>query len=175
VGFTRDIGRLQLAEVSTGALALYPGWDTHEELLIKAISPLTPQQLALRPASHLRSIEENCLHIIGARGRWCHYMMGIGDDTFAAFARWDSPGMPVRRASELVSGLRESWQVLREALTRMTLADLEGIVPNIDRDPGEPEVYSRGWIMWHLIEHDIHHGGEISLILGMNELSGLDV
>ena len=28
------------------------------------------------------------------------------------------------------------------------------------------ETVTREWVIWHLIEHDLHHGGEISLILG---------
>lgn len=164
-----------MAEHATGIMGLYPGWDAYQELLVNAISPLTSQQLALRPASHLRTIGENCRHIIGARARWCFLAMGIGDETFATFARWDSPDMPERSAAELASGLRESWHVLRDALTRMTPADLDRTVPNNDPEPGEPEVFTFGWIMWHLIEHDIYHGGEISLILGMHGLSGLNL
>jgi hypothetical protein len=29
--------------------------------------------------------------------------------------------------------------------------------------------------VWHVLEHDLHHGGEISLILGSNGLPGLDL
>lgn len=164
-----------MAEHSTGALTLYPGWDAFQELLVRAIAPLTQEQLALRPAPHLRSVEENCLHIIGARARWCHHMMGIGDETFAAFGGWDRPGMPERSATELVTDLQDSWHVLRDALTRMTVANLDDTFPNTDPDPGEPEVFTRGWILWHLIEHDIYHGGEISVTLGMHRLPGLDL
>ncbi len=164
-----------MAETSTSALALYPGWETYQELLINAISPLTPEQVTLRPGPHLRSIGENCLHIIGARVRWCNLVLGIGDETFAAFGQWDRPGMPERSAAELASGMRESWQVLRDALARMAPANLDDTFPNTDREPGEPEVFTRGWILWHLIEHDIFHGGEISLILGANGLAGLDL
>ena len=164
-----------MAETSTSALALYPGWDTYQELLIKAVLPLTSEQIALRPAPHLRSISENCRHIIGARARWCHHMLGIGDETFAAFGRWDDRDMPERTAAELASGLRESWHVLRDALARTTPADLDRTIPNTDPEPGEPEVFTVGWILWHLIEHDIHHGGEISVTLGMHGLSGLDL
>lgn len=164
-----------MADTTTSALALYPGWDPYQELLIKAISPLTPEQIALRPAPHLRSIGENCRHIIGARARWCYHLLGIGDETFAAFGRWDDRDMPERNATELAGGLRESWHVLRDALTGMTPANLDDTFPNTDRAPGEPEVFTRGWILWHLIEHDIHHGGEISVTLGMHGLSGLDL
>jgi uncharacterized damage-inducible protein DinB len=36
-------------------------------------------------------------------------------------------------------------------------------------------MFTRQWVVWHLIEHDLHHGGEISLILGSNGLTGLDL
>jgi uncharacterized damage-inducible protein DinB len=34
---------------------------------------------------------------------------------------------------------------------------------------------SRGWVIYHVLEHDTHHGGEISQILGSNGLAPLDV
>ena len=161
--------------MTTGALALYPGWDNYQELLIRAIEPLTAEQLALRSAQNLRSVGEICRHIIGARGRWCHHMMGLGDEPFAAFARWDARDMPARSAAELSDGLRDSWLVLRDALARWTPADLAFTYPNTEPEPGEPEVFTRAWILWHLIEHDVHHGGEITQILGMHALPGLDI
>ena len=37
------------------------------------------------------------------------------------------------------------------------------------------QMFTRQWVVWHLIEHDLHHGGEISLILGSHGLTGLDL
>ncbi|HEX4716084.1 MAG TPA: DinB family protein [Ktedonobacteraceae bacterium] len=34
---------------------------------------------------------------------------------------------------------------------------------------------TRQWIIWHVIEHDLHHGGEISLILGTHGLTGIAI
>jgi uncharacterized damage-inducible protein DinB len=34
---------------------------------------------------------------------------------------------------------------------------------------------SLGWIIWHVLEHEIHHRGELSLILGLLGKDGLDV
>jgi uncharacterized damage-inducible protein DinB len=161
-----------VAEQTAGVLTQYVGWDDFQHLLTKAIAPLSAQQVALRPAPHLRSVGENCLHIIGARARWCR-LMGIGGERITAFAQWDRPDMPDRAAAEIASGLSDSWSVLRDALMTMTPADLDDTFPNRYPDPGEPEVFTRGWILWHLLEHDIFHGGEISLILGMSGLAGL--
>jgi hypothetical protein len=34
---------------------------------------------------------------------------------------------------------------------------------------------SRSWVIYHVLEHDLHHGGEVSLILGMNKLQAPDI
>lgn len=164
-----------MTENPLGAWTFYQGWDTFQDLLIKAIALLTPEQLAWRSAPHLRSIGDNCRHIIGARARWFHQLMGIGDEAFAALGQWDRKDAPERDAADLVAGLRDSWQVMREALTQWTPADLAFAYPNDDREPGEPESFTRQWVIWHLIEHDIFHGGEISQIIGMHGLTGIDL
>lgn len=35
--------------------------------------------------------------------------------------------------------------------------------------------YQPNWIFWHVLEHEIHHRGELSLILGILGRRGLDV
>jgi uncharacterized damage-inducible protein DinB len=166
-----------MTDATKGVLYFYQGWENYQELLSKALAPLTPEQLALRPAPHLRSISEDVRHIIGARARWCHQVLELGndDEAFVALGRWDARDAPQRSASELVNGLHDSWQVLRDALQHWTQADLAYAIPNTDREPGEPEAFTRQWIIWHLIEHDLHHGGEISQILGSNNLPAPDL
>jgi len=40
---------------------------------------------------------------------------------------------------------------------------------------GEAYALSRQWVIWHLIEHDLYHGGELSLTLGMHNIPALDL
>src|SRR6266496_3243889 len=40
---------------------------------------------------------------------------------------------------------------------------------------GESYSFSRQWVIWHVIEHDLHHGGEISFSLGMHDLAAIDI
>jgi uncharacterized damage-inducible protein DinB len=151
----------------------YKGWHDYHRLLTKAIAPLTSDHLTLSAAPGLRSIGTLVRHIIGGRARWFHVMMGRGEEEFAKRAPWDSPGAPEREAAELVSGLETSWHVMQEARARWTPADLQ---QNYQNDPSdEPEIFTRQWVIWHLIEHDLHHGGEISLTLGMYGLAALDL
>ena len=54
-------------------------------------------------------------------------------------------------------------------LTTLTVDDLETVV---ESPWGQ---FSLRFIIWHVIEHEIHHRGELSLILGTLGYEGLDV
>ena len=136
------------------------------------LAPLSADQLALRAAPNLRSIGEIATHVIGARARWFHDLMGEGDQEFAALATWDRKGMPIRSAAELVNGLELTWRVMNDALARWTPADWD---QTYEGEDGEPASFTRQWVIWHLIEHDLHHGGELSLTLGMHGLTAPDL
>lgn len=75
--------------------SFYEGWHAYQEVLAKAIAPLDADQLALRASSNLRAVGEIVAHIIGARARWFHLLMGEGGDEFKALGRWDRRGVKV--------------------------------------------------------------------------------
>jgi uncharacterized damage-inducible protein DinB len=158
-----------MAEQQISLLPFYKGWDTYQELLVKAIEPLSLDQLSLRTAPQLRSIGDLATHIIGARAGWLFYTLEKGDEHIVSLAR-----QPVRSAAELVNGLEATWQVIQDALNHWTIADLAEIVHDTDEN-GEDQTYTRQWVIWHLIEHDLHHGGELSLTLGMHGLAEIAI
>lgn len=164
-----------MADAPSNALSLYPGWEAFQELLVKTIMPLSTYQLDLCSAAQLRSVGENCRHIIGARARWCHEVLEIGGDVATEYGRWDEPAMPSRTGAELATALQDTWRILRDALTTWDNADMDHSSPNPEPEPGQPDRLTRRWVIWHLIEHDIFHGGEISQILGAHGLTGLDL
>jgi uncharacterized damage-inducible protein DinB len=152
----------------TSLEAIYAGWRNYQKLLIVALAPLTPEQLALRAASNLRSIEEIVTHMIGARGRWFAPPLGDGSPQLAAFGCWDRRAEPVRTAAEIVTGLQFTLDYIHAAIASWTPSDWQGTIPGEGLfEPGD----TRQWVVWHLIEHDLHHGGEISLTLGMHQLT----
>jgi uncharacterized damage-inducible protein DinB len=162
-----------MTELAMPLATFTKGWNDYQALLLTALAPLAPEQLALSAAPGLRSIGTIATHMIGARARWFHDLMGEGDAEFAAMAGWDRKGMPTRSAAELVEGLAATWAVMQAALARWTPADFAYTFTG--DDDGEPYALSRAWVIWHLIEHDLHHGGEISLTLGMHGLSAPDI
>lgn len=161
-------------ETITNVAPFYKGWDDYQELLIAAIEPLSDEQLDLRPAPHLRSIREALNHIIAVRVRWFHQAMEEkSSEEIAAIGAWDRPGQPVRGAAELVEGLKTSLQYVQECLSRYTPADLDYLFEGIHQ--GEAYSFTRQWVIWHVIEHDLHHGGEVSITLGMHDLKAPDL
>ncbi|HLG64162.1 MAG TPA: DinB family protein [Ktedonosporobacter sp.] len=151
----------------------YKGWDVYQQNIVKALAPLSPEQLELRPAPHLWSINMLARHIIATRVWWFHMWQGVGSSDLAPLADWDEEGQPARSAAEIVSGLEVTWQMIQDALAHWTPADLEQVFQNpLGKDRPDR---SRQWIIWHLLEHDIHHGGEISLALGIHGLGGFDL
>ncbi len=152
---------------------VYKGWDIYQQHQVKAIAPLTPDQLALQAAPHLRSTGMIATHIIAVRVRWFHGLMGEGGTEIDPIGSWDRAGTPVRTAAELVSGLEVTWQLIQQSLTRWTLTDLDYIFR--DTYQGKTYTLSRQWVIWHVIEHDLHHGGELSFALGMHGLAAPDL
>src|SRR5215510_6079429 len=162
-----------MTEPQSPISTIYEGWHTYQTLLITALTPLAPDQLALRAAQTLRSIEEIARHMIGARARWFYQLMGEGGDEFAVLATWDRQGMPRRNAAELVYGLETTWQGMQEAIAGWTATGWQQTYAG--EDASEPATITRPWVIWHLIEHDLHHGGEIALTLGMHGLPAPDL
>lgn len=149
------------------------GWGAYQTQLSEALAPLSPAQLVRRAAPSLRSIDELARHIIGVRAGWFHNILGEGDDVFGAYHDWDQSDAPARTAQELVSGLAATWGTMRTVLARFTPDDLTHTVTGERK--GRTFAYQRGWVVWHVLEHDLHHGGEIGYSLGMQGLKALDL
>ena len=164
-----------MTEPSAVLAPFYKGWDLYQQHLVNAVAPLSPEQLDLRPAPDLRSVRMIALHITGARARWLHYALHEGGEDLAALGVWDRPDQPVRSAAELVAGLEATWQVLHDGMQRWTIADLEEVLQETVNGDEEAESFTRQWIIWHLIEHDLHHGGELSFLLGIHHLPAIDL
>ena len=162
-----------MAEDSANVSKFYKGWTNYQNMIIKAIAPLTEQQLTFRAAPGLRSIGENLTHIIAVRVRWFHDLMGEGDENIASVGAWDRKGQPVRTAAELVDGLERSMQFVQGCLSRWTPTDLEYVFSGVHE--GEEYALSRQWVIWHVIEHDLFHGGEMFFTMGAHGLPAPDL
>jgi uncharacterized damage-inducible protein DinB len=171
-----------------GLRTFYDGWANYQRLLLAAIRELTPGQLALRTASHQWAVWQLAGHVAGARAYWFHDVLGEGDpatrDRFRV-AGTTVPGLPLedagweddedhpRGAAEIVEAFDATWTMIDDCLRRWTPDDLA--VQFTRERPTGTRTVSRQWVIWHLMEHDLHHGGEISQILGSHGVPALEL
>jgi uncharacterized damage-inducible protein DinB len=164
-------------QVSPLATFYQPGWENYQHTVVQTIAPLSSEQLALPVAPHYVSIRELLAHMIDARVNW--FFAWMGEEHAEMVHWWESSEPAVPEAAELVAMFEKTWQAISSALDRWTSVDLEQLIsPPAShqewlRSRGEEEAppHTRQWIVWHIMEHEIHHGGELSLALGT---SGLD-
>ncbi len=154
-----------MAEENFTLTTFYTAWQAYQERLKAALAPLTAEQLALRAAPGLRSVGENAGHIIGCRVGWFTETLHEPASADLTEVRWDAPDGPAGSAAALVQGLDRSWQLMADCLARWSDTDMQQIFP--DEWDGEQVLLSRAWSVWHVLEHDLHHSGEVSLTLGM--------
>lgn len=166
-------------------LAFYGGWRRYQRGLLEMFLPLSDEQLALPMADGAGDEDERTIglvaqHMVANRVWWFQVWMGEGSPELAPIAHWDPADEvehPPVGSAALVAGLETTWQMVEGALSRWTAADLDTIFqPPAALRPEEREFFSpvsREWIIWHVFEHEIHHGGEISLALGRYGLLGI--
>lgn len=142
-------------------------WAGYQELLKRAIAPLTAEQLTLRIGNQ-RSAGELAAHIINVRAWYLHGVMGEGGAEMEGFGTWETSSPS---SAELLVGIDRTWALLKDCLQRWTPAQMydQYYMDWLGRD------VSRAWLIWHLLEHEIHHGGELSFTLGSFGLAGVAV
>jgi len=161
-GYAPQIGRYvaQLAEVRR---------DLHEQ-----VAGLTVAQLAWHPDAQTESIGTLLLHLDAVEWSWMHQDISGAPD--AAYpGSWDE-AMPIRAAVAQVSGRPLDRYLDQLAATRtetlrlladFTDADLPRLVGEAPPPPGREarsELYTIDWIIWHVIEHEATHVGQVELL-----------
>lgn len=163
-----------MSDTSKSLLTVYDGWAGHQQALMSAVIGLSPEQLAWRGADHLRSAGELIGHIATGRISWIHDVLGVESE---AVDQWLGesciethaghrlkPGVD-QDASVLAVGLDATWHMIESALSKWTVSDLNRTFHHPYQ--GKTYVVPYQWVLWRIMSHDIHHGGELAFALGM--------
>lgn len=143
---------------------VFEAWRNFHEALKRALAQLTEEQLGLRLRPDLRSVGEIAEHIAFGRALWLKNIRAESATDLEPLLAWDDPNDPPHTVSEILAGLDESWARLSAYLQRGSAED------EYSDEDGE-----RLYIIWGMIDHDLPHGGEISMILGAHGLPGLEL
>jgi uncharacterized damage-inducible protein DinB len=158
-----------MLEERTTLEVIYEGWKEYMDTVRAALEPLTAEQLGLKAAATERTVGQMAQHIVSARVLWFHDFLGEGGDELAVYCTWDEQDAPVLGSTDIVRGLDATWQLMWDRLSRWTPEDMRHTFSHEWR--GEHYDLSRSWVVWHVLEHDLIHAGEISLTLGMHGLN----
>jgi uncharacterized damage-inducible protein DinB len=192
---TPDREEICMTVASPFLKVVYDGWESHQQALRRAVTPLTAEQLAWRPAPNHPSVNELIGHIAGAR-LWWFYKMGApgsaalarqiapwATETFDAGDRdalnrwleanlqWEEP--LVKTPGESLKWLELSWQMIETTLDTWTVADLGQTYRHFRE--GKIYAVTRQWTIWRVMSHDLHHGGELALMLGLQGIAVPDL
>jgi uncharacterized damage-inducible protein DinB len=145
---------------------LFSHWDQIREGLISTIKAFSEEELIYTPYPGSWSVGKIILHIAGAEDGWLRHVVTRELD------KW-----PEEYTLENYPSIEAILQVLDEVHARTTdyLGTLEmEDISLIVETPWDSKIPLL-WIIWHVVEHEIHHRGELSLILGILGREGLDV
>ena len=142
----------------------FQSWQDEQEALKRAIAPLTDEHIQRRLMPGLRTPGEIAEHIVFGRAVHLQRVLGEGAAELTPLLRWDDADDPARTAAEIVQGLDLTWLCIAGYLMRGSPTD---VIP-------EQEMPIRQTI-WGLLDHDLHHAGELSLLLGASGLPGVEM
>jgi uncharacterized damage-inducible protein DinB len=147
------------------AKELFGHWAEVRDGLFQALDKLTDEQLNFVPRKGLWSLGKVVRHIAGAEEGWFRYVVARELDDWPKYPAEDYPTV------EAVKTLLAEVHTRTEAyLVTVDNADLDRVIET----PWGKQLTLR-WIIWHVLEHEIHHRGELFLMLGLLGLEGPDI
>ncbi|MCB8984509.1 MAG: hypothetical protein H6659_11835 [Ardenticatenaceae bacterium] len=142
----------------------FESWQDYQDALKRAIVPLTETQLQQRLLPGQRTPGEIAAHIVFGRALHLHRVLGEAAAELIPLHRWDQEDDVPRTAVEIVQGLDLTWRTITNCLMRGA--------PTDDLSAEEAEVVQT---VWGLLDHDLPHAGELSLLLGAAGLPGVEI
>ena len=142
----------------------FESWQDYQEALKRAIAPLTEEQLQRRLIPGLRTPGEIAEHIVFGRALHLHRTLGEGVAELMPLLRWDDVDDPPHTAVEILHGLELTWRFITACLMRGSPGDV------ISEEDG-----SIIQTIWGLLDHDLPHAGELSLLLGAGGMPGVEI
>jgi uncharacterized damage-inducible protein DinB len=133
-------------------------WNKVRRDLMRGVSMLEDEHLSFRPAkTYERTVGDILRHIIHLELGWIHFVV-----------RRKLEGWPQDDAQQLdtVDAIRDELERVHKEttayLTTLPVDEFNRIVQV--PDDGAPKL---SWILWHVLEQEIHHRGEFFLCLSL--------
>ncbi len=152
------------------SVTLFNHWRDVRQALLSALDQLSDSQLAFTPCKNLWSLGQTACHIAGAEEGWFRYCVTHEIDGWEAADYQLKDFATVADLKRLLSEVHAR----TEAMFPADPAGAEAVMQRRVTLTWGPEV-SIEYVVWHVLEHEIHHRGEIFLELGLLGMEAPDV
>lgn len=143
----------------------FDSWHDYQEALKRAIAPLTEEQLERRLIPGRRTPGEIAEHIVFGRALHLHRTLGeAAAAELTPLLRWEDADDAPHTAAEILHGLELTWRFITGCLMR-------GL--STDAISEEEKVIAQ--TIWGLLDHDLPHAGQLSLLLCADGLPGVEI
>jgi hypothetical protein len=143
---------------------VFESWQDYQDALKRAIEPLSEAQLQQRLIPGLRTPGEIAEHIVFGRALHLHRALGEDVAELTPLLRWDDADDPLHTATEILHGLELTWRIITSCLMCGSPTDAIS-----EQDAQTVQT------IWGLLDHDLPHAGELSLLLGADGLPGVEI
>ena len=145
---------------------LFSHWDLVRKGLITVIGKFQEPDLIYCPYPESWPVGQIMVHIANAEEGWFRYVVTGEVEEWPGDLRYEN--YPTQeKILDILASVHAKTEGYLSSLSEKDLST-EICTPWGKSIPLQ-------WIIWHVIEHEIHHRGELSLILGILGKEGLDV
>lgn len=144
--------------------ALFRHWNEVRSGLLAAMDNINDKQLDFTPRAGLWSLRETVVHIAGTEAGWlrCYTANRLHENPPKAEDYPTVESLKVLLAKEHSVTEAQFSEAMDTTLAQICTLPWGGTC-------------TMDWAVWHVIEHEIHHRGEIYLMLGLLGIEAPDV
>jgi uncharacterized damage-inducible protein DinB len=139
-------------------------WGKVRAGLVNALDLLSDSQLDFTPRAGLWSLRETVVHIAGTEDGWLRYYTAN---------RWHANQFEARHYLTVAS-LKALLAEVHAVTQQQFAQNPDALFAQVCSLPWGAQT-SLGWAVWHVLEHEIHHRGEVYLMLGLMGMEAPDV
>lgn len=144
---------------------MFAHWEQVRADLLTTIDKFSEAELTYVPYPGSWPVGKTMLHIADCEDDWLHVV--VQPTLNPEFSYELSDYLTKAAIKEILHRAHQRTLVLLDTLDESNLADV--------RQTARGERFTVGWMIWHVLEHEIHHRGELSMALGLLGRKGLDV
>ncbi|MCL5998836.1 MAG: DinB family protein [Chloroflexi bacterium] len=147
------------------AAELFSHWNVIRQGLFQALDKLSDEQLRFVPREGLWSLGIVACHIAEAEDGWFRYVVRRELDAWPEY-----PAADYLSIASVKALLGEVHDRTEKYLTTVPVDALDQVI-----DLPWSERMTLRQVVWHVLEHEIHHRGEIFLMLGLMGMQAPDI